>query len=133
MMTLCKFDVLRCYGYCSFSFLSIYFSLSLSRVISLHVLKLISPSSVCPFCLKQYSVFRCLLSPSPPTLNSFAFIVNLLLKLFQFPLSCVSFKRSLFLLSCTVLDGLHPYYYYYTIWMSLVTGLFCLVLLLNQR
>ena len=24
-------------------------------------------------------------------------------------------------------------YYYYTIWMSLVTGLFCLVLLLNQR
>ena len=25
------------------------------------------------------------------------------------------------------------YYYYYTIWMSLITGLFCLVLLLNQR
>jgi len=25
------------------------------------------------------------------------------------------------------------YYYYYTIWMSLVTGLFFLVLLLNQR
>ena len=25
------------------------------------------------------------------------------------------------------------YYYYYTIWMSLVTGLFCMVLLLNQR
>ena len=25
------------------------------------------------------------------------------------------------------------YYYYYTIWMSLVTGLFCLVLLLNLR
>ena len=25
------------------------------------------------------------------------------------------------------------YYYYYTIWMSLVTGLFCPVLLLNQR
>ena len=25
------------------------------------------------------------------------------------------------------------YYYYYTIWMSLVTGLFCLILLLNQQ
>ena len=25
------------------------------------------------------------------------------------------------------------YYYYYTIWISLVTGLFCLVLLLNQQ
>ena len=25
------------------------------------------------------------------------------------------------------------YCYYYTIWMSLVAGLFCLVLLLNQR
>jgi len=25
------------------------------------------------------------------------------------------------------------YYYYYSIWMSLVTGLFFLVLLLNQR
>ena len=25
------------------------------------------------------------------------------------------------------------YYYYYSIWMSLVTGLFCLVLLLSQR
>jgi hypothetical protein len=25
------------------------------------------------------------------------------------------------------------YYYYYTIWMSLVTGLFFLVLLLNQQ
>ena len=28
---------------------------------------------------------------------------------------------------------LYYYYYYYTIWMSLVTGLFFLVLLLNQR
>ena len=27
----------------------------------------------------------------------------------------------------------HDYYYCYTIWLSLVTGLFCLVLLLNQR
>ena len=97
-----KIDVLRYYGYCSFSSLCIYFNLLLSRVISLHVLKLIAPSSVCPFCLKQYSVF-CLLSPSPPSLNSFVLLVNLLLKLFRFPLSCASLKRSLFLLSCPVL------------------------------
>ena len=113
MMSLCKYDLLRYYGYCIFSFLSIFFNLLLSRVISLHVLQLIAPFSICPFCLKQYSVFRCLLSPSPPTLNSFALLVNLLLKLFQFPLSCVSLKPSLFLLFCPVLDCLQPYYYYY--------------------
>ena len=32
-----------------------------------------------------------------------------------------------------VVSWLRYYYYYYTIWMSLVTGLFVLVLLFNQR
>jgi len=43
-----------------------------------------------------------------------------------------------FLKNCTLLCSLtyyyyYYYYYYYTIWMSLITGLFFLVLLLNQQ